>query len=415
MSLITYDDARPWAKSIKQQVSTRTMPPFHARAPIGHFLDDPRLTDEEIALVVQWVDQGSRPGDPADMPEPLHWESEWRMGVPDIVLRFPEPYRITPDMGNEYVAIDLNYEFKEDTWLRAIEFRPDNLNLVHHANLHLVPRGEERIGPGEVLAGTGLLEQIAPLKIFGYLPGVGAKSYPEGTGVFVPAGSRLAMEIHYAPTDEEAYDQSSIAFQYANGVLNRRLDGHLAYPINHDVDFVLLPGDPNYEIIETREITEDALITVFQAHMHLRGKSYKVLFHYPNGDVETVFEIPKYDFNWQREYRLSKPFTVPRGTVAEHILVLDNSDANPLNPDPTQTVRWGWNTTDEMVIGALHYEVSPPDFKIRVVNGVAIPDTSSARRALLAVLAVIGLLLLAAFSLSLLIGNTRRKLPSDLS
>ena len=157
MSLLTYDEVRPWAKSIKQQVTSRQMPPFHASGEIGTFLDDLRLSDVEIATIDAWIEQGCRRGDPADMPPPRHWESEWKIGTPDLVLTFPESYLVRADREEVYVAIDMQYQFPEDTWIKAIEFRPGNSKRVHHANVYMIA-GDVPLGPEGMMEGRRLLK-----------------------------------------------------------------------------------------------------------------------------------------------------------------------------------------------------------------------------------------------------------------
>lgn len=360
MSVLTYEDVRPWAKAIRKRILDGSMPPFHAAGPIGRFENDPRLTEDEIETVITWIDKGCRKGKPEDLAPPRVWESSWQIGEPDIILTPKKPVRIAANQDDIYRLVPLDHRFRHDTWIDAIELRPGNSSLVHHANLYMLEKGKD-FDPDDVLDGKMLLDP--KYSIYGWLPGSGPLFLPEGFALMIPKGARCGLEIHYTPPQEgEAIDRTTVALRFANGKIHRAFGGQIA---NHRTTELIPAGAANFAVTERRTIETDALVWQFTAHMHLRGKSFEILFHYPDGRVETVFELPRYYFNWQRNYRLKEPIPVPAGTVVEYSAVFDNSSANPLNPDPDRDVSWGMFSAMEMMSGAIQYEVdrtTPPVF-----------------------------------------------------
>ncbi|MFN0119773.1 MAG: hypothetical protein ACKV2V_04650, partial [Blastocatellia bacterium] len=373
MALVTYDEVRPWVKSIQEKVVTREMPPFHAAGPIGRYVDDPRLTEAEIETIRAWVAGGAVKGNSADLPAPKTWSDTWRNGAPDLIVSLPKPYVVKPSKEDQYVFILTDYVLPEETWVRGVEIRAGNRKVVHHANIHLVPpdfkvppsayfNGNRPADTGSVEAGVirGPFDPVAvgaPM-ITGWAPGMQSRLLQEGWGSSLPKGMRLAVQMHYAPTDKEEIDQTSVGFYYADGLLQKR--PHILPGGTREI--TIPPGDPNFQISRKRPFDRDVLVRTFGVHMHVRGKSFAFRFHYPDGRVETVFEVPRYDFNWQRSYTLVEPIKVPKGTVVEYIATWDNSAKNKFNPDPTKVVTWGEKTTDEMMGGRVNFEIPDENF-----------------------------------------------------
>ena len=377
MSLTSYDEARPWARSIKEKVVTRVMPPFMADGPEGYYINDIRLTEKEIAAISRWVDSGAKRGNPADHPKDIVWpqDTEWRTGTPDLILKPKTPHKVRNDGIDEYALYAVGPDFKEDTWIRGIEFQPGNRAAVHHAALYLLPdrlkADEDGRIPGQwtnIMGGQLVLS---------WVPGSNPRVFKEGTAMMIPKGSRLGIQVHYAPTTKEGVtDHTSIGLFYANGVVNKLV--RYLYGGRHDID--IPAGEKHYELVNYRRFRTDALITGFGAHMHLRGKSFKIGLIYPDGRKELLFDLPRFDFNWQRGYSLAHPITVPKGTVAEFTAVWDNSPQNPRNPDPTQPVKFGEKTTDEMMGSTIGYLIPDENLGIRVKNGVRIDGNEEAKK-----------------------------------
>lgn len=375
MSLMTYEEVRPWARAIKEKVLTRQMPPFHAAGAIGRYDHDPRLTEDEIATISKWVDGGAAKGNPKDMPAPKVWKTGWASGQPDLVLTVRKAYTLKANPTDQYVFFIFDHVFAEDTWIRGIVTKPGNPKAVHHANTHLVPPNlkspEEGYFEGDFDPGAR-----GTIMISGWVPGSNDVMLPEGTAVRIPKGMRFGIQIHYGPNEKETVDQTSLGLYFADGLVKKNLQ----MLFGDRKDLQVPPGDANYSLTAKRTFSSDAVIRFFHVHMHLRGKSYAFRFTYPDGRVETLFEVPNYDFNWQRSYVLAEPIKVPKGTQVEFIGAYDNSAKNKFNPDPTQTIRWGEKTTDEMMQGRIFYESANENLNLKVSKGRVVAATETASK-----------------------------------
>ncbi|MDX2032687.1 MAG: cytochrome c [Blastocatellia bacterium] len=371
MSLATYDEARPWAKAIKEKVMGREMPPFHATGPLGRYHEDPRLTEAEIQTIKAWVDGGAAKGNPKDLPAPVKWKSGWSLGEPDLVLTARRAYPLKANPKDQYVFFVFDHVLTEDTWIRSIVTRPGNAKAVHHANTHVVPPNlktpEEGYFEGDFDPGAR-----GTFMVSGWVPGTNDVMLPEGTAIRIPKGMRFGIQIHYGPNEKETVDQTSIGLYFADGVVKK----NLRVLFGDRKDLQIPPGDPHYSLVSTSTFNTDALIRFFHVHMHLRGKSYAFRFTYPDGRVETVFDVPNYDFNWQRSYVLNEPLRVPKGTRVEFVGTYDNSAKNRFNPDPSKTIRWGEKTTDEMMQGRLFYEAIDENLNLQVKKGRVVASTA---------------------------------------
>ena len=372
MSFVSYEEARPWARSIREKVATRAMPPFHATGAPGRYLDDPRLTEEEIALITRWVDAGAPRGNPREMPKTRARRGEWANGEPDLVLKVRRPYTLKRSADDQYAFFVFDHVFPEETWIRSIVTRPGNARVVHHANTHVVP-------PLFKVPETGFIEgDFEPgargtIMIAGWVPGTNDVLLPEGTAVRIPKGMRFGIQVHYAPTEEETVDQTSLGIYFADG----RVDKSLRMLAGDRRDLRIPPGDPKFSLTAKRTFDTDGLIRFFHVHMHLRGRSYAFRFTYPDGRVDTPFEVPNYDFNWQRSYVLTEPMRVPKGTQVEFIGTYDNSPRNRFNPDPAATILWGEKTTDEMMQGRIFWEAAGEKLNLMVSKGRVVADAAT--------------------------------------
>lgn len=373
MPLVTFEEARPWARAIKEKVAKREMPPFHAAGQVGRYVNDPRLTDAEITAVTKWVDAGAPKGNIKDMPASRTWKSEWAHGEPDLVVKVQQPYALNASAKDQYVFFFFDYVFPEDTWIKGVATRPGNPRAVHHANTHVVPPGV-KAPPEGFVAGDFDPTARGTIMLSGWAPGVDSVILPEGTAVRIPKGMRLGIQIHYAPSEQERVDQSSVGIYFADGVVKKNL--RVLFGDRKDVE--IPPGEANYSLVAKKTFDSDGVIRFFHVHMHLRGKSYSMRFTYPDGRVETVLEVPRYDFNWQRVYTLVEPMRVQKGTAVEFIGTYDNSAANKFNPDPTKVVHWGEKTTDEMMQGRIFWESADENLNLVVSKGRALPASASA-------------------------------------
>ncbi len=335
-SLLSYKDARPWAKSIREKVVSREMPPWHADPNHGEWHNDRRLTRQEIDKIVAWIDGGAREGDPKDLPPVPKFVDGWAIGQPDETFSIPQ--QDVPETGTvayKYFQAPTNY--KEDHWITAAEIRSSARSAVHHVIVFIQdPNGSGRTD-GNLLAGTAPGEQ--PSK---FLPGFARR---------VPAGAKLTFQMHYTPNGKATKDITTIGLKYA-----KEPPKHQVYtrPVLN-MKFAIPAGDSNYQVISQYTFTEDAHLTSLMPHMHLRGKDFEIKVISPDGTSKILLNVPKYDFNWQTYYVPKSPIAIPKGTKIECTAHFDNSANNKYNPDPTKEVKWGEQTWEEMMIGWLSY------------------------------------------------------------
>ena len=337
MSLVKFDEARPWAKSIRNRVSTRTMPPWGADPTHGIFKNDPRLTDKEIATILAWVDGGAPKGDDKDMPAMPSFTDGWNIGEPDAVFEMKEAYQIPATGVIEYQYIRIPMNIPEAKWLAAIEIKPQARAHVHHVLAYTQPAGTPINEAGAL--GPGNIGGVTPNK-----PGV---VFDPGVGRMLEANSDLILQMHYTTNGEAAVDKTVVGLKFLKeppSMVQR--GGSVIQP-----RFVIPAGDPNAEVRGSRVLQADTIITSFTPHMHMRGKDMTYTAKYPDGRVETLLSVPKYDFNWQITYQLKEAKRMPKGTEIEVVAHYDNSPQNKFNPDPTKDVRWGDQTFEEMMIG----------------------------------------------------------------
>jgi hypothetical protein len=251
--------------------------------------------------------------------------------------------------GIPYLYFQVETNFTEDKWIQAAQIRPGAREVVHHVIVYVIKPGEKR-GPGEDGIGTGFLVAYAP----GDMP----FACPPGSAKKIPKGARLVFQMHYTPNGRAQSDRSSVALIFAKeppdrevktrGIATRRL---------------LIPPEAGDHLVHSETtFRQDTLLLSMSPHMHLRGKSFAYHAVFPDGKVQELLSVPKYDFNWQTTYRLEKPLLLPAGTRIECTAHFDNSDKNPNNPDPKKAVRWGDQTWEEMMIGFVDY-VALPDKK----------------------------------------------------
>jgi len=346
MSLMSYEEARPWLRAIKERVTGRTMPPWGSDQPHGVFRNDPRLSDEEIATIVSWIDGGAPKGSDADLPAQPSFADGWTIGKPDAIFSMTEDFKIPATGTIEYQFIRIPVNLPEDRWIQAIEIKPGARAHVHHVLAYTQPAGEE-IRQGGALG---------PTNIGGVTPNKPGVVYPQGVARLLRGKSDLILQVHYTTNGTEAIDRTQVGIIFAKEPPKKIATGGMAL----NPRFVIPAGDGNYEVRAVQNIAQDTVLTTLTPHMHVRGKDMTYIAHYPDGTSETLLSVPRYDFNWQITYELSQPKTLPSGTKVEVIAHYDNSSANKYNPDPTKDVRWGDQTWEEMMIGFWGTVADPP-------------------------------------------------------
>lgn len=328
MALITYKQTRPWARSIKEKVATRVMPPWHADPAYGHFTNDRSLNQKDIDTIVAWVDGGAVEGNPKDMPAVPQFSDGWGIGKPDAVFKLPKKNSIPADGVVDYQYFTVPTNFTEDKWIQAAEIRPDSRAVVHHIIVFVRKGSEQKL-------------------LVGYAPGEQPAIMSKGFAKKVPAGADLIFQVHYTPNGVAADDQSYVGLVFAKEPPRNELETR---PIMN-MRFAIPPGDSNYKVESTFTFPEDAEIHSLMPHMHVRGKDFIYKATFPDGSTKVLLSVPKYDFAWQSYYNLKEPVRAPKGTRIDCVAHYDNSTSNKYNPDPKKEVRWGDQTWEEMMIG----------------------------------------------------------------
>ena len=373
MSLLTYNDARPWAKAIKVAVATKKMPPWFAE--VGHFANDRRLSEADVNKLVAWVDAGAPEGDAKDKPAPITFQDGWNI-KPDMIIEMPKDFHVKAKGTINYQNILVKANFPEDTWVVAAEMRPGNPKVVHHMRAIVRPptstwlakavpgeayeEGSEEMGGAR--QGTDLLGK--------YNPGLGAQRFDvDGSAKFVPKGSDIVFNIHYTAVGTEETDRSKVGLVFAKHPPKNRYWMSPGTPAAFNL--AIPAGDNNAEVVSEVTVGVDgAKLVYIQPHMHLRGKDYELRVTYPTGESEVVFK-GTWNFDWQVGYQLAKPLPIPKGTKLLAIAHYDNSINNKFNPDPTKLILWGDQNWDEMQSGflGLVFDVNTDANKVFIASG----------------------------------------------
>ena len=360
MSLLSYPDVRPWARSIKDRVERRLMPPWHLDTTVGiqDFKNDISLKPDEIDMVVQWVDAGAPEGDPADLPEPLQfpradaWEVEALLGrPPDFIVR-STPYTVVANGQDQWWAPEVEFDgFDEPRYIRAAEFKPSyplGIKVAHHGHAMLrgaAPQEGDERPPSVRLVGMGIGKRWDLL--------------PEGVGKLLPPGpATVRFNLHYFPTGEQVTDVIDVGVwlypaedepsKVTAGERQFYVDGtHRTRPRASDI---LIPPHGHLVLEDQYVMAQPALLQSFRPHMHMRGTEMSMEVLYPDGRRELLSSVNRYDHNWQIAYVYdddAQPL-LPRGTVLMLRSKFDNTAANRINPDPDQWVVFGARGVDEM-------------------------------------------------------------------
>ena len=366
MSLLTYEEARPWARAIQEAVALNRMPPWFADSRYGEWTNEHVLTADEKRTVVDWVESGAARGNPEAAPNPLALVDGWNIGEPDFVLELPEAYRVPAEGTIDYQYVVLPTDFKEDKWIKAAEVRPDKREVVHHVLAYVRPKGSawlEGAVPGKIFVpkGTRNANRREPGNrsreiLVGFAPGRRPTSWA-GTdyGKLLPAGADIVLQMHYTANGEEVLDRSRVGLTFWKEPPKKRVLTMMAA----NGRFVIPPGAPSHPVRSRRVLDREVELVSLMPHMHLRGGDFRFALRYPDGNSEVLLSVPKFDFDWQTYYYFKQPKLLPAGTAIECLAHFDNSPNNPDNPDPTAEVRWGDQSWEEMMIGFFEVAFEP--------------------------------------------------------
>lgn len=389
MSLLNYGEVRPWIRSIRTKVLKREMPPWHIDRSIGEYSEDPSLSDEEVATIVKWVDNGAPQGRPGDAPPPRTFAAadEWTYGEPDLVVRMAKGFKI-PASGPDFTPDEIvDPGITEDRYVKWVQIIPDAKRAVHHSHVYVdAPDGADTstlaLGMG---SNTG-----NEVDLIEYGTGNDADIFPDGTSKVIRAGSKFRFSSHYHPYGEETFDRQRVGIKfYPKGVVPKYVvtSHRIRTGVGNDwvmnregVEDVILraghkldidePAMPTGALVEENPLhavsylsippntvarherfwplPEPALVISFQPHMHFRGSRLQLEAIHPDGRREMLTDATHYEQNWQITYKYKVPHLFPKGTILHTVSWHDNTSNNRNNPDPTAWVGWGSRTMDEM-------------------------------------------------------------------
>ncbi|MCC6758569.1 MAG: redoxin domain-containing protein [Candidatus Omnitrophica bacterium] len=357
----SYEKVKGWGPMIREVVSTKRMPPWFIDPHHGEFKDELNLLDDEVRALVFWVDQGMPRGKGKDplLTQPIPQRQEWTLGKPDIVFQFDKEQVIPPTGVLPIVPTYITPPVEQDMWIKSVHMLPGNFRVVHHANVIA-------IDPAALNETTNMMEVSGPEQdwhkesgnavpagqiIAGYVPGYDVFELPEDAGMFVPKGRRLGFFMHYVTTGREERDLTKLGLY-----LYKTPPRYILSVIDiHNTDLTILPGEKEHLHHAEYTLDQEMRLTGLSTHMHYRGKYMNVTAQYPTGEKEVLISVPYYRFSWQKQYMLKNPKVLPAGTKILVDGAFDNSELNPGNPDPKQTVKYGPQSADEMFNCFLFY------------------------------------------------------------
>jgi hypothetical protein len=414
MSLLSYEESRPWARSIKEMVVSGVMPPWPADPNNSvAFRNERLLTPEQIDVIARWVDGGALRGSDADLPAAPDFPKGWtytERGEPDYVFELPVEYEIPAEGEEDYIDFYSDIPWDGDRFAEVLELRPSNYAVVHHSGAYTVDLPEGKTVVDGVLveddsAAASLKETRSATveqavfnevnlpgssKLLSYVPGRGVERHRPGTGKRLNGDKWIRWTMHYNPIGIPQKERSKLGLWFntapvTHEVLTRQAGNAFPTdPFGNDIYIVegveihptrdqetgqvrraRIPNIPPYaddwKITGITPINEPVTLFGLSPHMHLRGKSLRWVVTYPDGREQTLLDVPEFDFNWQIHYELEEPLHLPAGSKITGIGVYDNSLGNRWNPGPHLEVYWGQQSWDEMYQAFTEYTVDSQD------------------------------------------------------
>lgn len=366
-ALERYEQAKVWAKQIKDYSARRIMPPWKAAPLPGVAFHDARwLSDRQIATLGAWADAGAPLGEKKNLPPApkLFPPGDWPLGKPDVVAAPARPYHLSADGRDVYRNFALPIDFDQDRYVSAFDFKPTNRQIVHHIIAYIDPTGEtaaakegKETEPGWSVSGGGSGIANAGWGD-GWAPGMTPRRLEKGVAVKIPRGAKLVLQIHYHKTGKPEVDQSQVALYFAKEPAQHVLQ---TAPLGNPL-FVLQPGVAGQEVKAALIAPFDLTVRTILPHMHLLGKTMRVWATLPDGTEKTLIKIENWEFNWQTTYRYVQPVRLPKGTRVSLVATYDNTTANPNQPfNPPQLVHFGEQTTDEMCFAFVGFTRDAPN------------------------------------------------------
>ena len=360
-SLLQYQDVKRRARLIAEVTEKRFMPPWQASPGHGDFRGERRLSEEQIATLREWAKAGAPEGDAKDLPATPKFAEGWALGEPDLVVKMTEPYTLAAEGKDVFRVFVIPLNLEEDKYVRAVEFRPGNRRIVHHALFFLDNTGRAReldaADPGTGYSRMGGPGFTPTGGLGGWAPGFTAKFLPDEVGRPVRKGADLVVQVHFHPSGKPEVEQSTVGLYFTKKPPQKVL---IPFPSAARRAIDIPPGEKKFEVrtslvLDPRIVPKGVTLAGLTPHAHLLCKEVKVDATLPSGETKSLIWIKDYDWDWQDEYFYKTPMQLPAGTKIDMYYRYDNSPENPKNPsNPPKRVRWGEQTTDEMAIIFFH-------------------------------------------------------------
>jgi mono/diheme cytochrome c family protein len=369
MPLTSYEQIKGFSPMIREVIRTRRMPPYLADETVGHFMDDDRLTPDQIKTLVHWVEAGSPRGEGADPLAKIKFQApEWPLGKPDVIVDIP-PAEIPATGVMEYQRPVVKNVMTEGRWMKATTFRVSDRQVVHHILSGVVD------GDGGATKTASESEWGASLG--GYGPGRGSNISPKDLGTWVPPSGGVAFQNHYTPYGKPTVEKTQMGlYFYPKGQEPKYVLRTFGI---FDPSIVIPAGEERHHEMAYIAFPHDAMLYGITPHAHHRGASSSTSIRYPDGHEVMLLALPKYDFNWQYEYFLKTPIKIPAGAKVVTRWTYDNSARNPDNPDASRTITWGEQSSEEMLATYLHYrwvdetvKDQKPEYEKQLMSGLMI-------------------------------------------
>ena len=371
MSLLTYEEAKPYATAIMEEVEAGHMPPWHAEAPAGTFSNERRLSAADRQTLINWVKAGAPRGNPADMPKAPTYAEGWQLGQPDRILEMPKSFDVPAQGTIAYQYFQIPTDFKEAKWIKSVEVRPSARAVVHHVLVYYrapidQPRGpsplringEQQRLPPPVL-GENLPQRVpgtATYLVGTYAPGTDPQVMPAGTAIRLAPGGTFELQMHYTAVGEAATDRTRLGLRFATEASPIEMRPTAFF----NTQFTLPAGNASVEVTADVGFNVETLVYGVFPHTHLRGKKWQYVLELPDGTKKIILDVPRYDFHWQTYYMFKEPLRIPAGARLVSRAWYDNSASNPANPDAKVDVKWGDQTWEEMQYTGLLLSMPQP-------------------------------------------------------
>ncbi len=364
-SLLNYSDVKKHARQIAEVTQSRAMPPWLPEPQKLKFADELRLSEAEIALIQNWVEQGAVEGNPTDLPPQPKFVEGWRLGQPDLILTANKPLTLPPSGTDTYWNFIFPVPIQETRWVKAVEIRPGDKRYVHHANMLVDRAGSLRQREAEPGAGFGGMEIRIESPVFDpdshllfWKPGTVPAVEPDGMALRLDKGTDLILNTHLQPSGKPEVIQPSIGLYFTPHPATKF---PMLLQLENDAKLDIPAGQKDFLVSDDFTLPIDVQLLAIYPHAHYLGKDIRAYATLPDGTTKTLIHIPQWNLNWQAVYRYAEPVRLPKGTKVSLRYVYDNSDDNPLNPNhPPARVRGGNRSSDEMC--HLWLQVLPMNF-----------------------------------------------------